>query len=111
MVFVANPREFEELKIPLVGFGSRDMVYDKEVKEIISGILKEEGITPDNFVIKQIPELTLEGSLRDAFIEVKDLKIGKAEEDELNPGKKKIRLTFTLGKGSYATLVVRTLFL
>jgi tRNA pseudouridine13 synthase len=35
---------------------------------------------------------------------------GPAERDELFPGKLKVRLTFTLPSGAYATLVVRRLF-
>ncbi|MEK6905375.1 MAG: tRNA pseudouridine(13) synthase TruD, partial [Nanoarchaeota archaeon] len=58
-------------------------------------------------IIKQIPELTLEGELRNVFIEVKDLKIGKKAKDELNLGKFKVKISFTLSKGSYATMAIK----
>ncbi len=153
-VFVSNAEKFKDLYVPIIGFGGGDLI-NPEFKEIISSLLHEEGISYADFIIKQIPELTLEGELRRAFVEVKctefstnsilskekrvensgtqkeptksnqlsppslksdgrflyeDLKIGELEKDELNPGKKKVKLAFFLGKGSYATMVVRALF-
>lgn len=108
-VFVSNTEKFKDLSVPIIGFGGGDLV-SLEFNGIISSLLQEEKINYHDFIIKQIPELTLEGELRRAFVEVKDLKIGMLEEDELNQGKKKVKLAFSLGKGSYATMVVRALF-
>jgi len=106
LLFVSNPEKFKELKIPLVGFGHEDL-DDNEVQEIIDGIMEEENISYSDFIIKQIPELTLEGELRNVFVVVKDMKIAKTMKDELNDGKKKVKVSFTLPKGSYATLVIK----
>jgi len=106
LVFVDDPEKFKELKIPLIGFGHED--YDNiEVQEIIDEIMAEENLSYADFIIKQIPELTLEGESRRVFVEVKDMKVGKKEHDELNSGKKKVRVSFTLPKGSYATMVIK----
>ena len=61
-------------------------------------------------MIKQIPELSREGELRNVFVDVKDFKLGSVEDDDLNVGKKKVKVSFTLRKGSYATIVLRKLF-
>lgn len=106
LVFVSNQEKFKELKIPLVGFGHEDL-DDTEVQEIIDETMQEENLSYADFIIKQIPELTLEGELRNVFVEVKDLKVGKKMKDELNQSKKKVKVSFTLLKGSYATMVVR----
>jgi len=106
LVFVSNAADFKNLKIPLIGFGYED-VDDKGIQDIIDEIMNEENLSYADFIIKQIPELTLEGELRNVFIEVKDLKIGKKEEDELNAGKKKVKVSFTLPKGCYATMVIK----
>lgn len=108
-VFVKAPEQFSELKIPLIGFGSEGMEKE-EVHDIVQYLMKKEKISYEDFIIKQIPELSLEGELRPAFSEVKELKLSKFEGDELNPGKKKVRLSFTLPKGSYATMAVRGIF-
>ncbi len=108
-VFVSAPERFSDLKIPLVGFGGEDLIPNKELKEIITKLLQEEKLTYADFIIKQIPELTLEGELRNAFVEVRNLKVGKLETDELNSEKNKVKVSFTLGKGSYATMAIRAM--
>ena len=105
-VFFSEPKQFKDLKIPLIGFGHDDF-ENKEVQTIIDEIMREEELSYADFIIKQIPELTLEGGLRNVFVEVKDLKIGKRIKDELNRGKKKVKVSFSLPKGSYATMVIR----
>ncbi|MFH1275791.1 MAG: tRNA pseudouridine(13) synthase TruD, partial [Candidatus Woesearchaeota archaeon] len=74
-------------------------------------LIKKENIDYKDFIIKQIPELSLEGEERQAFVEIKDLEIGKLEQDELNNNKNKIKIKFSLSKGSYATMVIRKLLL
>lgn len=106
LIFISDPEKFKGLKIPLIGFSHEDS-DDAEIQKIIDEIMEEENISYADFIIKQIPELTLEGELRNVFVEVKDLMIGKKSKDELNSGKKKAKVRFTLPKGSYATMTVR----
>jgi len=89
---------------PIAGFGT-----EKEDK-ILREVLQKEKISKRDFVIKEIPELSSEGSERSVFAELKNLKFGNLEEDELNKGKKKIKISFELGKGSYATMAVKQMF-
>lgn len=109
LVFVKDSETFLDLEIPIIGFDSEDKKIDYDLKVILKNILSKEKITYSDFIIRQIPELTLEGEMRKAFTEIKDLKIGKTEKDELNPGKKKVKLSFSLGKGSYATMAIKAL--
>jgi tRNA pseudouridine13 synthase len=91
-------------KIPIVGFGTES--NDK----IMRTLLEKEKIVPRDFIIRQIPELSSEGDERSAFMAVKDFKIIKQEKDELNEGKEKLIVEFTLPKGSYATVFIDYLF-
>lgn len=109
-IFVSDEEKFQELEIPLIGFDSEKLGKDEEIKDSIAPILAKEGLLQHDFIIKQFPDITPEGELRKAFIEVKDLSFGSIEKDELNPGKKKITVRFFLPKGSYATMVIRKLF-
>ena len=97
------PHLKHDLKVPLPGFDSKMMC--KEVEEV----MKKEGISCRDFIIKQIPELSLEGEWRETCVEVMNFS-ATLSDDELHEGKKKARLTFTLPKGSYATIVVKSLF-
>jgi len=95
-------------KIPLIGFATE--IQDDDVKKIVDKILQNEDVKPNDFVIRAIPDLSSAGNERKMFVEIKDLKIGKLEDDEMNNGKKKVKISFSLGKGSYATEVIKELF-
>ncbi len=109
LFFMEEPGQWKELKIPLVGFGEI-ATEDPAITEIIKRLLQEEAITMRDFIIKQIPEITVEGELRSAVVEVKEILVDDIEDDELNPGMKKVRVTFTLPKGSYATMAIKRTF-
>ncbi|MBT4936108.1 tRNA pseudouridine(13) synthase TruD [Candidatus Woesearchaeota archaeon] len=108
-IFVKDNGNLAGKKIPIIGFGSKEF-ESEDIKPLIQNIMNKERITYTDFIIKQIPELTLEGILRDVFVKVQDMSVGKVENDELNSGKKKIKVVFTLPKGSYATMVIRKMF-
>ena len=105
---IINKKISDIKRVPIIGFGSE--IEDERVEEIIDRLLSEERITYRDFIIKEIPELSSEGTERDVFMEVKDFKIIEKGDDELNEGKKKVRLGFKLKKGSYATVVIKQLF-
>ena len=90
----------KNIKIPIVGFGTE--IKDKKLKEIIEKIMKNEKIVFMDFVIRQIPELSSEGSERELFAKVIDLEIEKGSDF--------IKLKFFLKKGCYATVFVDCLF-
>ena len=109
-VFVDDETLFAMVSIPLIGFGSEELEKEPEVKEIIAALLEKEGINHNDFIIRQLPDITPEGELRKAFVDVKDFSLSAPEQDELNQGKKKVTAQFFLPKGSYATMVIRKLF-
>ncbi len=102
--------------IPLLGFGlSQELNKIKNLKELAKKIyykfLEEEGINERDYIIKSIPNISCESVQRNLFINPKDFKILEESEDELNPGRKKIKLSFELIPGAYATMVIKDLFL
>jgi len=104
---LAFPKEeMKNVKIPLLNF---DTEFKGKIGSIYEEILEEEGISLRDFIIRQLPKMVSLSEKRDAFVEVKDLKIGRLTTDELYKGKKKQRVSFTLPKGSYATILIRNL--
>ena len=97
-------------ELPLLGFMTELASCSQEVRKIIEDTLTREKLSLNDFIIRQIPQLSQEGELRKVFAEIRELKILEKETDELNPGKKKARVSFILGKGSYATLVIKEMF-
>lgn len=100
-------KQLSDLKgksFPIFGFGTE--FEDEEIESIYEEIIKEEKLSERDFIFKDIPEISAEGESRPLVAEISGLTISDLEEDELNQGKKKSILQFSLGKGSYATVAV-----
>ncbi|MBI3032136.1 tRNA pseudouridine(13) synthase TruD [Candidatus Woesearchaeota archaeon] len=82
--------------------------------DIIKTILKREGITLSDFAIKSETGSFFKTHQRDVIVKPLDFSISKPQIDEVNDRGKnnffKIKLSFTLPKGSYATIVTKRLF-
>ena len=103
LFLVEHPDVSFDVELPVVGFGS---VVDKFSKKV----LEAEGVSPRDFIVKQIPDISSEGSSRRVWAKAEDLVVPELEDDELNPGMKKVLLEFFLSKGSYATEFIRQNF-
>ena len=88
--------ESNQEEIEIIGFGT-------ELTDKSKAILKSEGISQRDFIIKEIPELSSEGGMRKTFAEVSGLKIRKIDE-------KTYEFEFKLPKGSYATEMIKQAF-
>ncbi|MBN2251939.1 MAG: tRNA pseudouridine(13) synthase TruD [Candidatus Altiarchaeota archaeon] len=87
-------------KLPLTGFETR-------LDEITAKILSEEGIETGQFRVKDAPQLGSKGEYRECHTPVEGLWILECGTDELNEGKNKLTLRFSLPKGNYATVLLR----
>jgi tRNA pseudouridine13 synthase len=83
--------------IQLVGYGFRN--YGSRFDSFAMRIIGEESIEPRDFYIKEAEELSSEGGFRSAPLLAKDL----AQE----PGPGQETLSFSLGRGEYATTLLR----
>lgn len=88
-------------QIPIIGFGTE--IKNKELIQIIIKIMQNENITFRDFINRKIHELSSEGNFRDAFIEIKNLRILEKKENTL-------KINFALQKGAYATIAIAYLF-
>ncbi len=92
--------------LPLLGFltdltGKTGTLY--------KNLLKKEGVKPEDFLLKSMPELLTEGDERPLYAAVQNFSY-TYENDELHPMHFKCLLHFELQKGAYATMVVKQLF-
>ena len=97
-------------KFPIVGFGSegdKDSLWNEALSESLN-LLGSFGIKRQSFITKRVPELSLEGSSRDAVVKAENFTC-TLSNDELNPNFEKAVITFTLPKGSYATVLLNYL--
>lgn len=103
---VFSNEDVKNRKVPIVGFLTE---LKGDFKGIYENILEEEKVSQSDFLIKQMPEISSEGNERDLIKEVYDFNYNYGK-DELNKGKLKAVLEFSLDPGSYATLVIKKLF-
>lgn len=97
-VYLSEGREVERL--PLVGFQTTP-------DSVTESILANEGVSPADFKIKAVPELTSRGTLRECFEFAEGFEVLGVSDDELNEGARKTTLRFTLNSGVYATVFLR----
>lgn len=88
-------------KIPLVGFEID--CKNKKTRQKIERIMEQEGIRERDFIIREIPELSSSGGERMLFMNVADFSYKKINVETM-------LMHFTLKKGSYATIVIKSLF-
>jgi len=95
----------ERLALPIIGFKQNHSCGAQG--EIEMEILEKEKITPQQFRVALMPKMSAAGGLRTALSTVASLSIREPDMDSVNPFKRTVSLGFTLGKGSYATVVLR----
>lgn len=92
------------LELPVAGFGTElAEVKDTEIRKLAEQILSSRNLSPRDFLIRQMPELSAEGILRNAFAAVEGLSVQQEMPCQYLIG-------FSLPPGSYATLVIKAMF-
>lgn len=91
----------DDMEVEILGFGTE--FKNEKIKEIYLKIMKKEGITQRDFIVRRMPELSSEGDIRKVIVKPEKLKIEKLE-------KKKYGASFFLPKGCYATEAIRQMF-
>jgi tRNA pseudouridine13 synthase len=95
------------LAIPLIGFKQRTSLGVQGETE--KQILEEEAISQEGFKIPAVPEISARGELRTAITPLNNFSLNEISEDSANPSKHKAEVSFTLYRGSYATIFLREL--
>lgn len=99
-----------DAKIPLPGYTFSSRIFTSETDRLIDEILAKEGLAPEMFRVKELPEIASEGELRRAFEKFHDFKIIAIGADEIHAKKTKAVAQFALKKGCYATVFLEWLF-
>ena len=105
---IRNTKLTKSKKLPIPGYETK--LGRDGFSRSLRGILKEEGIDLEQFKCSRMPELASAGSVRSAWFFPKKLKISKLEPDDINKNKYKLKLSFELSKGDYATVLIGELF-
>lgn len=95
------------LAIALIGYKHKGTIGTQG--KIENQILEEENLAPRDFKVKAVPEISLRGNLRTATIALNNFDSKEITANVANQTELAANLTFTLHKGSYATIVLREL--
>ena len=95
--------------LPLPGAGLEDLLCEDQ-RDLYEVILEHDRLTPEDYRIEGVPGFALKAVPREFLVHPRELRVRPAEPDPLFEGRKMVRLSFELPRGSYATLVLRRLF-
>ena len=98
-----NRTPVEDVEIPVIGYDLKKLTY--EVKQV----LEKEEIEPREFKSRKFDFINSRSGSRDAFVRVENPVLERLQPDEMNQGKYKQVVRFTLKKGSYATMAIRAM--
>ncbi len=88
-------------ELPLIG-------YDSNLTREHEDMLENAGIKQRDFINKQLPELTLEGGLRATTVSARNISLERLASADDNSFFD-LRLKFSLPKGAYATIAIKTI--
>jgi tRNA pseudouridine13 synthase len=106
--FLQEAYELNRAKIvfPLIGYNT-NLDEFPSIKSLVLEIMDNEGISSDIFNSKLLETYEFKGSFRPIITKPLGLKILEYTEDDLFQNKYKLKIEFSLQKGSYATLLLR----
>jgi tRNA pseudouridine13 synthase len=83
--------------VQIAGYAFRD--YGSRFDACLKEIMDEEGVAPPEFYVKEMQEVSSEGGFRRPHVAIR--------EPRWDVEGNVVRLGFTLGKGQYATILLR----
>jgi tRNA pseudouridine13 synthase len=86
---------------PVVGYATS---AEGRVPAEVATTMEREGVRSSFFYVSQLPDVSPKGSWRPVVCPVRHMVLRPAQSEE---GETSLRLSFQLGKGSYATVVLR----
>ncbi|MHA1479458.1 MAG: tRNA pseudouridine(13) synthase TruD, partial [Promethearchaeota archaeon] len=106
--FLKEAYELNRAKIvfPLIGYNTNLNEFPS-IKSLVLEIMDNEGISSDIFSSKLLETYEFKGSFRPIIIKPLGLKILEYTADDLFQNRYKLKIEFSLQKGSYATLLLR----
>ena len=106
------PRELrDELWAKTFPLLAPDSTFEDDlVRESAIGALRAQGLKLEDLRVPDTRQLFFKHEERPLFIVPGKLRANEPRSDELNRGRLKVNLSFTLPPGAYATLVVRRVF-
>jgi tRNA pseudouridine13 synthase len=101
-------RKLAGMTFPLLGPETK--FADAEVERSALSVLGREDMTLASLAVPGTPQIHFDPEERPLLVFPGRLAVGEARDDEINRGRLRVNVAFTLPPGAYATLVVKRLF-
>lgn len=96
--------ELSRLRVPMP---NKDAVYEGDMKKIAEKVFCAHNITQDMLELKDTDKFRLKGTRRRVFFFPEDVTMSEPEADEINGGRLKMKVTFRIPSGCYATMLIK----
>ncbi len=94
-----------DLELPLIGY--KTQIRSGTLDEYMVEVMEEDGIGLKDFKLQELDHLASEGEYRKCFVPFHEFDVKETMEDELNVQKNAAIVQFSIGKGVYATSLLR----
>jgi tRNA pseudouridine13 synthase len=101
--------ELSRARIDVPGYDS--VFDDPNIASIAGCVLAGEGISLSDLKVRKLYHTRVRSVRRDLLAVPSRFEVLGTGPDDLYPGRKKVRIGFFLGRGSYATMIVKRLFI
>jgi tRNA pseudouridine13 synthase len=101
-------RQFRRQTFPLLAPDAP--IPDPRVRKAALAVLNRERMTPESLIVPGTSQIHFDHEERKLLVFPGKLAVGVARPDEMNKGRLKVNVAFTLEPGAYATLTVKRLF-
>lgn len=101
-------KDLRKRTFPLLAADSK--LEDPVTRKAVEAALRRERIQLPELALRRTPELFFKHEERQLLVFPGKLVVSEARRDEMNSGRKKVNVAFTLPPGAYATLLIKRLF-
>jgi len=91
--------------LPLVGF--RQKLSEGQMGDLEARVMEEDGVEPASFRVPEIPRISGPGDLRTVVSPIRDFKLEHFHQNDESGKTSKVKMSFMLLRGSYATVLLR----
>ncbi len=106
-VFTDGLDALEPLRGKAMPLPHRKMEGEDDLVERVRKTIEEEGLARNGFRIRGMKRTYFRKGARACLVEVRDLAVSPAQPDELNRDRSALEVSFSLGRGSYATIPIK----
>ncbi len=89
--------------------GIKPVFYDEYIEKVYDAVIKEEKLYQARFSLRKYRKVIIKSFPRSALVIPEGLTILKEEKDDIYRDKVAITISFSLPKGSYATVLIKSL--